>query len=501
MKTPRSSPTLVKLERCSVVLDGVTVLDDISFELRARQRWALIGSNGAGKTMLLKLLRGDLWPTPLGHESRTYYLDPDAGAAGSPQPAGSKQQIAYVGPERQDRYLRRDWNLTVSQVVTTGLFDEDIPLTRPNRVQGARVTRLLKRFALSSLRRRRFLTLSYGQRRRVLVARALAGDPQVLLLDEVFNGLDATSSRLLRAALEQPGSRGPAWILSTHRAVELPSSVTHVAHVRAGRIVSAGPVGSAKPHVPAAPPVRVEKARAIQAGKRTVVPADAGPLVRIRDANVFRDYRPVIRDLNWTLAAGEHWAVTGRNGSGKSTLLMMIYGDLHPALGGTVERRGVPFGTHIEAWKKRVGFVSPELQAEHFRARSIEEIVISGRYASVGLNDEPTRGDRRAAQHWLDFFGLAGLAARRPGAVSYGQLRLALIARAMVLYPELLLLDEPFTGLDADLHDHVLALVDQLAQGGTQIVMAVHHAADVIPSVNRELQILPGGSTRVVERG
>jgi molybdate transport system ATP-binding protein len=500
MKTPRSSPTLVKLERCSVVLDGVTVLDDISFELRAGERWALIGSNGAGKTMLLKLLRGDLWPTPLGIESRTYHLDPDAGPEGSPQPAGSKQQIAYVGPERQDRYLRRDWNLTVTQVVTTGLFDEDIPLTRASRVQSARVTRLLKRFALWSLRRRRFLTLSYGQRRRVLVARALAGEPRVLLLDEVFNGLDAASSRLLRAALERSPARSPAWILSTHRAVELPASVTHVAQVRAGRIVAAGPVGKDASKATAIAAKRRATTPMPQAAKRAAARSAGEPLVRIRNANVFRDYRPVIRDLDWTLNAGEHWAVTGRNGSGKSTLLMMIYGDLHPALGGTVERRGVPFGTHIEAWKKRVGFVSPELQAEHFRAQSIEEIVISGRYASVGLNDAPTRADRRAAQHWLAFFGLEALAARRPGAVSYGQLRLALIARAMVRYPELLLLDEPFTGLDADLHDHVLTLVDQLAQGGTQIVMAVHHEADIIPSVNRVLKILPGGITRGVDR-
>jgi molybdate transport system ATP-binding protein len=500
MKSSRSSPTLVKLERCTVVLDGVTVLDDISFELRARERWALIGSNGAGKTMLLKLLRGDLWPTPLGRELRTYHLDPDAGPAGSSQPAGSKQSIAYVGPERQDRYLRRDWNLTVTQVVTTGLFDEDIPLTRANRVQSARVTRLLKRFALWSLCRRRFLTLSYGQRRRVLVARALAGDPKVLLLDEVFNGLDKASSRLLRAALEQPGMRGPAWILSTHRAVELPSSVTHVAHVRAGRIVSAGPVGKAPPQSTGARAAKQARVGQSITPKPLVARSASEPLVRIRNANVFRDYRPVLKDFDWTLNAGEHWAVTGRNGSGKSTLLMMIYGDLHPALGGTVERRGVPFGTHIEAWKKRVGFVSPELQAEHFRAQSIEEIVISGRYASVGLNDPPTRADRRAAQHWLAFFGLEALAARRPGAVSYGQLRLALIARAMVLYPELLLLDEPFTGLDADLHDHVLTLIDQLAQGGTQIVMAVHHEADVIPSVNRVLRILPGGVTQAAER-
>jgi molybdate transport system ATP-binding protein len=498
MTARRPAPVLVRLEHCSVVLDGHAVLDDVGFELRAGQRWALAGPNGSGKTMLLKLLRGDLWPTPLGREQRRYFLDPEAGPDGSPQPAGSKHQLAYVGPERQDRYLRRDWNLTVTQVVTTGLFDEDIPLTRPTRAQSARVTRLLKRFAVWSLRRRRFLTLSYGQRRRVLVARALAGEPPVLLLDEVFNGLDATSSRLLKAALDHPGTRGTAWILSTHRATELPTSITHVAEVRAGRIVSAGPV--TRGAKPPARPSRGRTAPRLRVPVPTVARTTDEPLVQIRHANVFRDYRPVIRDLDWTLRAGEHWAITGRNGSGKSTILMMIYGDLHPALGGVVERRGVPFGTHIEAWKKRVGFVSPELQAEHFRAQDIEEIVISGRYASVGLNDPPTRADRRAAEQWLGFFGLESLASRKPGAVSYGQLRLALIARAMVRHPELLLLDEPFTGLDADLHGHVLGLVDRLAQAGTQVVMAVHHESDLIPSINRVLRILPGGRTKRIER-
>ncbi len=490
---------LVTLERCSLVLEGQVVLDEVSFELRAHQRWALIGANGAGKTLLLKLLRGDLWPTPLGPESRTYYLDPDAGAAGSSQPAGARQYIAYVGPERQDKYLRRDWNLTVTQVVTTGVFDEDIPLTRPDRAQSARVTRLLKRFGLWHLRRRRFLTLSYGQRRLTLVARAYAGSPRVLLLDEVFNGLDESSRSRLRSALEQPGARGPAWVLSTHRAIDLPATVTHIAHVRAGRIVDQGPIGAATRRRSGARSLSQQKPGEWAASRRTSGSA-ALPLVAIRNADVYRDYRPVLKGLNWTLKAGEHWAVVGRNGSGKSTLLSMLYGDLHPALGGTIERRGVPFGTHIEAWKKRVGFVSPELQAGHFHARNIEEIVISGRYASVGLNDPPTRADQRAARHWLGFFGLEALAKRGPRAVSYGQLRLALIARAMVLYPELLLLDEPFTGLDADLHAEVRQLIERLAHGGTQIVMAVHHEADLIPAIHNVLRIRAGGRVTLGQR-
>jgi ABC-type molybdenum transport system ATPase subunit/photorepair protein PhrA len=216
-------------------------------------------------------------------------------------------------------------------------------------------------------------------------------------------------------------------------------------------------------------------------------------LFRVVDADIFRDYRPVIRGLNWTVNRGEHWAVLGANGSGKSTLLNLIHGDMHPALGGRIERLGVPVGTHIEAWKHRVGWVSPELQADHYLAKSVEEIVMSGRYASVGLNDAPTRADRAAAIRWLEFFGIEHLRERGPRQVSYGQMRLALIARAMVNDPELLLLDEPCTGLDGDVREHVLEVLQRIAKGGTQLVMAVHDKSDIVPAVRHLLKINRGG--------
>ena len=147
--------------------------------------------------MLLKMLRGDMWPTPTGRERRTYRLNGEASA----EPAEVKALIAYVGPERQDKYVRYGWNLTVAQVVTTGLFDEDIPLTPTVARRSVRGSaRVLRRFGLWGLRGRRILTLSYGQRRLTLVARAFASDARVLLLDEVFNGLDARARRTSCAA-------------------------------------------------------------------------------------------------------------------------------------------------------------------------------------------------------------------------------------------------------------------------------------------------------------
>ena len=219
---------------------------------------------------------------------------------------------------------------------------------------------------------------------------------------------------------------------------------------------------------------------------------DSSPLVRISNATIYRDYRPVIRDLNWTLLPGEHWAVLGANGSGKSTLLSLIYGDLHPALGGTIERAGLAAGDRIEDWKRRVAWVSPELQADHFAAHSLEEVVISGRYASVGLNAPPTVADKRSARRWLEYFGIAELRDRGPRSVSYGQMRLALFARAMANEPELLLLDEPCTGLDGDVRERVLHEVERLARSGTQIVMAVHDADDIVPAVRNVLRIRAG---------
>jgi molybdate transport system ATP-binding protein len=466
----RERAALIELAHCSLILDGHLVLDDIDFALRPGERWALVGPNGSGKTLLLKMLRGDVWPTPTGRERRTTRLD--------------KEHIAYVGPERQDKYVRYGWNLTVAQVVTTGLFDEDIPLTKPARAQRQRVARVLQRFGVWGLRRRRMLTLSYGQRRLALVARAFVGDARVLLLDEVFNGLDARAREKLRRALQRPRC-GHEWILTSHRPKELPSNVTDVARIDGGKIVGKGEKWGHSSFR------RRAQLPAGQAEMRNV--PISSTLVSISHADIYRDYRPVIRDLTWTLRSGEHWAVLGANGSGKSTLLSLLYGDLHPALGGTIQRAGLSAGERIEDWKRRVAWVSPELQADHFAAHSLEEVVISGRYASIGLNDPPTAADRRSARRWLEYFGIAELRERGPRSVSYGQMRLALLARAMANEPELLLLDEPCTGLDGDVRERVLHEIERLARGGTQIVMAVHDVEDIVPAVRHVLQLKGNG--------
>lgn len=491
---------LISLCHCSVMLGDHSALDDVSFELKAGERWALIGANGAGKSVLLKILRGDMWPTATGRESRQYGFEGEL----SSEPVGIKHHLAYLAPERQDKYVRYDWNLTVTQVVTTGLFDEDIPLSRPTAAQQQRVQRLLKRFKLWSLRARYLLSLSYGQRRRVLLARALVAQPAVLLLDEVFNGLDAKSRAAVRHLLERTRS-ARTWILATHSAEDVPHNVTHLAQLSAGKLVYAGPIkaehrewlmrGSRRHH-------RAAERRAddLPLMRNSKPSPQTDFIVRLDHVSLFRDYRPVLRDVNWSVQRGQHWAILGGNGSGKSTLLMLLYGDLHPALGGQIERAGLQTGTPISSWKQRVGFVSPELQADHFRAGNLLQVVASGRYSSVGLNQTITAQDRRVARRWLKFFGIEQLQARTVREVSYGQLRLALLARAMVNEPELLLLDEPFTGLDPGMHAYVFAMLERLAENGTQLIMAVHAASDVVTAVTNVLRIERGGKVMLSRR-
>jgi molybdate transport system ATP-binding protein len=183
---------------------------------------------------------------------------------------------------------------------------------------------------------------------------------------------------------------------------------------------------------------------------------------------------------------GEHLALVGANGSGKTTLLRLIAGLYHPAVGGSVERPGLaaPEGlTDLREIRKRIGMVSFELEAEYEKELTGLELVLSGFAASIGLYDTPTEAALATARRWLDSLGVADLADRRLGALSAGQTRRLFLARAMVAKPCLLLLDEPFAGLDTDSRREALATVSTLARTGVTVLAAVHDTGDIIPEI------------------
>ena len=477
----------VRLAHLSLRRGGRNVLKGISWTIRPGERWVLAGANGAGKTQLLKLVAGVVWPAPAARATRHYL----AGRQVNSTPYGIKDEIAYLGAERQDKYQRYGWNMPVERIVGTGLYRTDIPLDALSVADRQRIHRTLERLAVAHLAPRRLLSLSYGERRVILLARALVSRPRLLLLDEVLNGLDEINrTRVLRWLGRQTG-RLP-WVLATHRIEDVPPGATHALVLRGGRIVYRGALrGAPLTRWLAAPVRRTSPA----ANARRAARPGGRRLVRLINARVYLEQRCVLEGISLTVRAGEFWLIHGRNGSGKTTLLRTLYGDHGVAVGGAIERAGIGAGVALEVFKKRVGLVAPHLQADHPAQLTVAEVVQSGRHASVGLNDAPSAADRFAARRTLALFALTRLATRTLGELSYGQSRRVLFARAWVREPELLLLDEPLAGVDSPTRRALAERVLALAAGGTAVVVSAHRPGDWLRCATHELE-LAGGRAR-----
>ena len=469
----------VELRGVFLNLDARAVLRGVDWRIRPGQRWLLSGPNGAGKTQLLKLLAGDVWPTPGHGSSRRYRYRGES----FDEPYGVKEEIAYLGAERQDRYEHYDWNYRVEHIVATGLHRTDIPLAPVSALDRARIARLLAQLHIASLARRRFLTLSYGERRLVLLARALAWRPKLLLLDELFSGLDAPNRERAAYCLQRLGTSALPWVLSTHRAADVPAVATHWCQLEAGRITAQRPLTARSPQEreravaialhAAVLPARTSAPARARARKDRSARADRSALISLRRVNVWREGKLVLRDLSLEIRPGDCWLVHGANGSGKSSLIQTLYGDLGAARGGSLVRAGIEPGVPLQLFQRRIGLIAPELQAIYPR-------------------------DLRVARRALRRVGAPSLATRRVRSLSYGQLRRVLFARAFVHTPDILLLDEPYAGLDARTYAALRRLVEQAMRRGVTTVMTTHRVNDWPMLATHELEL---GFGRVVYCG
>jgi molybdate transport system ATP-binding protein len=336
-----------------------------------------------------------------------------------------------------------------------------------------RVAGLLGRLAIAQLAERRFLTLSYGERRLVLIARALASRPRLLLLDEVANGLDPQNRARFQAWLASTAKSPMPWVFATHRHADVPDAMTHLLELNRGRVERAGAMRATRARV------LLEQESSGFLRKSTLArrrgPARSRPLIRLRRANVFVDDVHILREIDFGIGRGECWVVHGPNGSGKSTLLRTLYGDHAVAAGGAIERKGIVPGVPLEKFKLRTAYVAPHLQTWHQPRMPVMEAVASGRHASIGLNEPITASDRKHAASALRRFGIHGLRQRTLAEMSYGQARRVLFARAWAREPQLALLDEPFAGLDRATRADLANRLNDWIDAGGSCVIATHH--------------------------
>ena len=222
-------------------------------------------------------------------------------------------------------------------------------------------------------------------------------------------------------------------------------------------------------------------------------------ILSYKNVSFRRDGREILKNINWEIKKDENWALLGLNGSGKSTLLSMIPAYTF-ATSGEVSVFEKKFGTCIWAEvKEKVGFVSSSLNtfSDSLNNQTLNNIVLSGKYNSIGIYQEITQKDREKANNIIKDFKLSHLKLNKYITLSQGEQRKTLLARAFMNEPSLLILDEPCSGLDIRAREIFLKTLEE-SKSDTPFIYVTHQIEEIIPSITH-VAILDNGE--IVSQG
>ena len=222
-------------------------------------------------------------------------------------------------------------------------------------------------------------------------------------------------------------------------------------------------------------------------------------ILSYKNVSFRRDGREILKNINLEIKKGENWALLGLNGSGKSTLLSMIPAYTF-ATSGEVSVFEKKFGTCIWAEvKEKVGFVSSSLNtfSDSLNNQTLNNIVLSGKYNSIGIYQEITQKDREKANNIIKDFKLSHLKLNKYITLSQGEQRKTLLARAFMNEPSLLILDEPCSGLDIRAREIFLKTLEE-SKSDIPFIYVTHQIEEIIPSITH-VAILDNGE--IVSQG
>ncbi len=426
----------------------------------------LFGPNGSGKTQYVERLRRQM-----ANSSVRYLAFSDA--------YGPATDRAY--------YLQLRWNqhdIDEETPCVGSLLDkayqqtgEDTPERRQLREQ------LYQLFDMNQLLDKYVILLSSGELRKFQLIKTLLANPQTLFLDNPFIGLDAEARQQLNTLLYSLAKHQNIMLyLLLAKSDDIPDYADEVIRF---------PQDERE--------VAIELPNDIEADFSTLVseiphnPAYSSPVViDMHNVSIRYGERTILSNLSWQVKKGERWALSGQNGSGKSTLLSLVCADNPQSYACDISLFGQQRGSGESIWeiKRHIGYVSPEMHRAYMRDLPTVNVVASGLKDTVGLYVRPTAEEKQLCRKWLRLFGIEHLADRSFITLSSGEQRLALVARAFVKNPDLLILDEPFHGLD----DHNRQLVRTLItaycrQAEKTLVMFTHYENEFPECINHQLYL------------
>ena len=471
---------LIRLDNVTIRVRDRFILPNTTWEIKKGQNWAVLGPNGSGKSSLARALAGEA-PVVRGTIERNY-------------PRTAQDPIGYVSLGLHQRLIAQEENLDEARFFS-GKIDrfvkarDTILSVIRNKEAGLQdLDRITELLGISYLLDRGIRFISTGEFRKVLIARALMKSPILLILDEPFEGLDAHSKKHLAHTINDLMNGNMQIILVTHRFEEVLPNISHVLCLKDCKVYHQGERDDVLI------PERIKCLYDEKGADHSCFPdnnhrrtqsmeGQPSVLVDLKCATVKYGDLLVLDNINWTVKRGENWAILGPNGAGKTTLLSLILGDNPQAYASEIYLFGKRKGSGESIWeiKRRIGVVSSELQVHYRKRIRLFDVVLSGFFDSIGLYRRAGKEQHEIARQWIDLLAMQDKAEHWFDQLSYGERRLALLARSMVKSPDLLILDEPCQGLDKSNRKMILDLIQHIGSETQTHVIYVTHLQDEIP--------------------
>ena len=349
---------------------------------------------------------------------------------------------------------------------------------------------LYELFHMESLLDKYIITLSSGELRKFQLTKTLFANPKLLIMDNPFIGLDAeTRDQLKELLLLLAEDCDMEVMLVLSKTDDIPAFVSKVIEMEEPEDAAHteyADVSEYYAHQEAVPAhvLSDEKRQALLELPYHDNDYQCQRVVDMKQVTIRYGERTILKDLDWTVMNGERWALSGQNGSGKSTLLSLICADNLQSYACDITLFDRPRGSGESIWdiKKHIGYVSPEMHRSYKRNLPVIRIVASGLMDSIGLYAIPPPQDYERCRWWMDIFGIASLADRPFLQLSSGEQRLALLARAFVKDPQLIILDEPLHGLDLWNRRLVKDVIETFCQRRNKTMIMVTHYQEELPA-------------------